>query len=135
MFTFVTSCCSPHISTSQQKSSTECLKWCQSGCVRILPFDRLRGFCHSTVSPVVVVFSIQGMYKGSEPIRLEHVLWMVRSRSEICPKFPKFPKFPNLVRSSSIVFIEILLIFDNLSYFGVFLKKKKLRNFGKIFCL
>ena len=50
MFTFVTSCCSPHISTSQQKSSTECLIWCQSGCVRILPFDRLRGFCHSTVS-------------------------------------------------------------------------------------
>ena len=50
MFTFVTSCCSPHISTSQQKSSTECLIWCQSGCVRILPFDRLRGLCHSTVS-------------------------------------------------------------------------------------
>ena len=50
MFTFVTSCCSPHICTSQQKSSTECLIWCQSGCVRILPFDRLRGFCHSTVS-------------------------------------------------------------------------------------
>ena len=62
------------------------------------------------------------MYKGSEPIRLEHVLWMVRSRSEICPKFPKFP---NLVRSSSIAFIKILLIFDNLSYFGVFLEKKK----------
>ena len=50
MFTFVTSCCSPHICTSQQKSSTECLIWCQSGCVRILPFDRLRGLCHSTVS-------------------------------------------------------------------------------------
>ena len=50
MFTFVTSCCSPHIFTSQQKSSTECLIWCQSGCVRILPFDRLRGLCHSTVS-------------------------------------------------------------------------------------
>ena len=50
MFTFVTSCCSPHISTSQQKSSTECLIWCCSGCVRILPFDRLRGLCHSTVS-------------------------------------------------------------------------------------
>ena len=50
MFTFVTSCCSPHISTSQQKSSTECLIWCQSGCVRILPFDRLQGLCHSTVS-------------------------------------------------------------------------------------
>ena len=50
IFTFVTSCCSPHISTSQQKSSTECLIWCQSGCVRILPFDRLRGLCHSTVS-------------------------------------------------------------------------------------
>ena len=50
MFTFVTSCCSPHISTSQQKSSTECLIWCHSGCVRILPFDRLRGLCHSTVS-------------------------------------------------------------------------------------
>ena len=50
MFTFVTSCCSPHISTSQQKSSTECLIWCQSGCVRILPFDRLREFCHSTIS-------------------------------------------------------------------------------------
>ena len=65
--------------------------------------------------------ALQGMYKGSEPIRLQHVLWMVRSRSEICPKFPKFP---NLVRSSSIVFIEILLIFDNLSYFGVFLEKK-----------
>ena len=74
------------------------------------------------------------MYKGSEPIRLEHVLRMVRSRSEICPKFPKFPKFPNLVRSSSIVFIEILLIFDNLSYFGVFLKKKKnLEILGKFF--
>ena len=53
MFTFVTSCCSPHISTSQQKSSTECLIWCQSGCVRILPFDRLRGFCHSTVSDLL----------------------------------------------------------------------------------
>ena len=70
------------------------------------------------------------MYKGSEPIRLEHVLWMVRSRSEICPKFPKFP---NLVRSSSIVFIEILLIFDNLSYFGVFLEKKNLEILGKFF--
>ena len=54
MFTFVTSCCSPHISTSQQKSSTECLIWCQSGCVRILPFDRLRGHCHSTVSCAVL---------------------------------------------------------------------------------
>ena len=73
------------------------------------------------------------MYKGSEPIRLEHVLWMVRSRSEICPKFPKFPKFPNLVRSSSIVFIEILLIFDNLSYFGVFLKKKNFEILGNFF--
>ena len=52
MFTFVTSCCSPHISTSQQKSSIECLIWCQSWCVRILPFDRLRGLCHSTVSNV-----------------------------------------------------------------------------------
>ena len=50
MFTFVTSCCSPHISTSQQKSSTECLIWCCSGCVRILPFDMLQGLCHSTVS-------------------------------------------------------------------------------------
>ena len=119
MFTFVTSCCSPHICTSQQKSSTECLIWCPSGCVRILPFDRFRGLCHSTVSTAV-----GRMYKGSESIRLEHVLWMVRSRSEICPKFPKFPKFPNLVRSSSIVFIEILLIFDNLAYFGVFLEKK-----------
>ena len=68
---------------------------------------------------------LQGMYKGSEPIRLQHVLWMVRSRSKICPKFLKFPNFPNLVQSSSIVFIEILLIFDNLSYFGVFLEKKK----------
>ena len=70
------------------------------------------------------------MYKGSEPIRLEHVLWMVRSRSEICPKFPKFL---NLVRSSSIVFIEILLIFDNLSYFGVFLEKKNLEILEKFF--
>ena len=42
-------------------------------------------------------------------------------------------KFPNLVRSSSIVFIEILLIFDNLSYFGVFLKKKTLEILGKFF--
>ena len=50
MFTFVTSCCSPHISTSQQKSSTECLIWCQSGCVRILPFHTLRELCLSTVS-------------------------------------------------------------------------------------
>ena len=73
------------------------------------------------------------MYKGSEPIRLEHVLWVVRSRSEICPKFPKFPKFPNLVQSLSIVFIEILLIFDNLSYFGVFLKKKNLEILVKFF--
>ena len=73
---------------------------------------------------------LQGMYKGSEPIRLQHVLWMVRSRSEICPKFPKFP---NLVRSSSIVFIEILLIFDNLSYFGVFLEKKNLEILGTFF--
>ena len=54
MFTFVTSCCSPHISTSQQKSSTECLIWCHSGCVRILPFDRLRELCLSTVSFVVI---------------------------------------------------------------------------------
>ena len=54
MFTFVTSCCSPHISTSQQKSSTECLIWCRSGCVRILPFDTLRGLCHSTVSEVAL---------------------------------------------------------------------------------
>ena len=53
MFTFVTSCCSPHISTSQQKSSTECLIWCCSGCVRILPFDTLRELCHSTVSVCV----------------------------------------------------------------------------------
>ena len=53
MFTFVTSCCSPHISTSQQKSSTECLIWCHSGCVRILPFDTLRELCHSTVSYVI----------------------------------------------------------------------------------
>ena len=50
MFTFVTSCCSPHISTSQQKSSTEYLIWCRSGCVRILPFDTLRELCLSTVS-------------------------------------------------------------------------------------
>ena len=50
MFTFVTSCCSPHISTSQQKSSTECLIWCHSGCVRILPFHTLRELCLSTVS-------------------------------------------------------------------------------------
>ena len=56
MFTFVTFCCSPHICTSQQKSSTECLIWCQSGCVRILQFDRLRGFCHSTVSPAEVTY-------------------------------------------------------------------------------
>ena len=77
--------------------------------------------------------ALQGMYKGSEPIRLQHVLWIVRSRSEICPKFPKFPKFPNLVRSSSIVFIEILLIFDNLSYFGVFLEKKNLEILGTFF--
>ena len=56
MFTFVTSCCSPHISTSQQKSSTECLIWCPSGCVRILPFDTLRGLCHSTVSYGCVFF-------------------------------------------------------------------------------
>ena len=48
MFTFVTSCCSPHISTSQQKSSTECLIWCRSGCVRILPFDTLRELCRIT---------------------------------------------------------------------------------------
>ena len=64
--------------------------------------------------------SIQGMYKGLEPIRLQHSVWTeycFRSPSEICPKFPKFPNF---VGSSSIVFIEILLIFDNLSYFGVF---------------
>ena len=76
--------------------------------------------------------SVGRMYKGSEPIRFEHVLRMVRSQSEICPKFPKFP---NLVRSLSIVFIEILLIFDNLSYFGVFLEKKNLEILGKFFCL
>ena len=46
---------------------------------------------------------------------------------------PKFPKFPNFVRSLSIVFIEILLIFDNLSYFGVFFKKKKTLKFWEFF--
>ena len=49
MYTFVTSCCSPHISTSQQKSSTECLIWCRSGCVRILPFHTLRELCLSSL--------------------------------------------------------------------------------------
>ena len=56
MFTFVTSCCSPHISTSQQKSSTECLIWCRSGCLRILPFDTLRELCLSTVSRNICAF-------------------------------------------------------------------------------
>ena len=77
--------------------------------------------------------AIQGMYKGSEPITLQHSVrteYCFRSPSEICPKFPKFPNF---VRSSSIVFIEILLIFDNLSYFGVFFKKKKTLKFWEIF--
>ena len=65
MFIFVTSCCSPHISTSQQKSSTECLIWCQSGCVRILPFDRLRGLCHSTVSFAPNVFTSRWSSRGN----------------------------------------------------------------------
>ena len=71
MFTFVTSCCSPHISTSQQKSSTECLIWCRSGCVRILPFDTLRGLCHSTVSLGCRVNQQAQGPKTPRPIRIE----------------------------------------------------------------
>ena len=73
------------------------------------------------------------MYKGLEPIRLEHLLWMVRSLSEICPKCPKFPKFPNFVRSSGIVFIEILPIFDNYHILECFWKKKTLKFWEKFF--
>ena len=57
--------------------------------------------------------SVQGMYKRSEPIRLQHSVqteYCFRSPSEMCPKFPKFLKF---VRSSGIIYLEILLIFDN----------------------
>ena len=76
MFTFVSSCCSPHIFTSQQKSSTECLIWCQSGCVRILPFDRLRGLCHSTVSLCIFVVRIS----GSEATKLFTVIVWTETR-------------------------------------------------------
>ena len=55
---FITSCCSPHICTSQQKSSTECLIWCRSGCVRILPFDSFRGLCPSTVSQLCTLSTL-----------------------------------------------------------------------------
>ena len=69
MFTFVTSYCSPHISTSQQKNSTECLIWCRSGCVRILPFDRLRELCLSTVSKDRCVKEIPHDLSGEDGVK------------------------------------------------------------------
>ena len=56
------------------------------------------------------------MYKRSEPIRLQHSVrteYCFQSQSEMCPKFPKFPKFLKFVQSLGIIYLEILLNFDN----------------------
>ena len=86
MFTFVTSCCSPHISTSQQKSSTECLIWCCSGCVRILPFDRLRGLCHSTVSGGLCMMSLPVWLPGPMILLVVDLQWRNQDFLEVVPR-------------------------------------------------
>ena len=79
-------------------------------------------YAHIFEDLLQVITTVGRMYKGSEPIRLEHVLWMVRSRSEISEVSELS------VQSLGIVFIEILLIFDNYHILECFWGKQILGN-------
>ena len=72
------------------------------------------------------------MYKSSEPITSLHSVpreVCFRSPSEICPKFLKFLNF---VWNLGIIFIEILLIFDNYHVLECFWEKN-FEILGKFF--